>query len=498
MQAICQIYVPPIHLASVINRIRSSILLCKKSLFTWGTIPVDWLLRIHIFIGVTSLTAGQLIFLVTVYFPNKAAIVRTWLIFNYFSGKAGLESQNVSALKEMPTKQSEENDEELLRTFIKYSPQRSAACSYPAEVEHTPVSTDVSGSEMDTSWTGLLQNHGSSPEKDFDALKTSSDCAPLSSMSEDPQVTVQTSSALGVTVKQEVILQSDQCEGSESMEKEARSKFVSRPAKQHRQSSGSCKQNHISHKAAVQEVMKVHPKSAVGLKLQAALQQLQRPIKKTAQSFSSSTTAVLSLGHSPSANLNSVSRIPSTSKTNSPPPPSVPRPRLSDRQAAALGRNTASWIGIRSQHQSAGSNNSNPALHSSSHAGPRHLLRCGQCGKCFPHPSNLKAHLQTHTGERPFCCSLCGRSFTKLSNLKAHRRVHTGERPYCCSACGKRFTQKCNLKRHQRIHLDVWCETETLTVRQTVCLFNSYQTCDHVFQSDCAKFFPTFLQSVVV
>ncbi|KAG7241311.1 hypothetical protein INR49_025758, partial [Caranx melampygus] len=89
-----------------------------------------------------------------------------------------------------------------------------------------------------------------------------------------------------------------------------------------------------------------------------------------------------------------------------------------------------------------------------SHTGPRHLLRCGQCGKCFPHPSNLKAHLQTHTGERPFCCSLCGRSFTKLSNLKAHRRVHTGERPYCCVACGKRFTQKCNLKRHQRIHLD--------------------------------------------
>ncbi|KAM9769947.1 uncharacterized protein ACNS7B_006816 [Menidia menidia] len=86
--------------------------------------------------------------------------------------------------------------------------------------------------------------------------------------------------------------------------------------------------------------------------------------------------------------------------------------------------------------------------------GARHLLRCGQCGKCFPHPSNLKTHLQTHSGERPFGCALCGRRFTKLSNLKAHRRVHTGERPYCCPACGKRFTQKCNLKRHQRIHLE--------------------------------------------
>uniref|UniRef100_A0A3Q0T278 C2H2-type domain-containing protein n=1 Tax=Amphilophus citrinellus TaxID=61819 RepID=A0A3Q0T278_AMPCI len=90
-----------------------------------------------------------------------------------------------------------------------------------------------------------------------------------------------------------------------------------------------------------------------------------------------------------------------------------------------------SWVSNGSQHHPANSHHISPASHpdSQSHAATRHLLRCGQCGKCFPHPSNLKAHLQTHTGERPFCCSLCGRSFTKLSNLKAHRRVHTGERP---------------------------------------------------------------------
>uniref|UniRef100_A0A665WDP9 C2H2-type domain-containing protein n=1 Tax=Echeneis naucrates TaxID=173247 RepID=A0A665WDP9_ECHNA len=197
----------------------------------------------------------------------------------------------------------------------------------------------------------------------------------------------------------------------------------------------------------------LHSKVGAGLRLQAAIQHLHRPMKKTPHTLSNSSTAALSAAHTQVVNLNPLSRIPSTSKVAPPLPLSVQRAHLGDKQAAALNRTGAPWVNIRS-HQSANSHHANPTPHSDSHAGPRHLLRCGQCGKCFPHPSNLKAHLQTHTGERPFCCSLCGRSFTKLSNLKAHRRVHTGERPYCCLACGKRFTQKCNLKRHQRIHLD--------------------------------------------
>uniref|UniRef100_A0A7N6FK10 C2H2-type domain-containing protein n=1 Tax=Anabas testudineus TaxID=64144 RepID=A0A7N6FK10_ANATE len=170
----------------------------------------------------------------------------------------------------------------------------------------------------------------------------------------------------------------------------------------------------------------------VTIKLQAALQHLQRPVKKPPSALANSATTALSATHAQVVNFN---RLPSTSKAAASALLSVQRVHLGDKQSAALNRASAPWVSVKTHHQ--------------------HLLRCGQCGKCFPHPSNLKAHLQTHTGERPFCCSLCGRSFTKLSNLKAHRRVHTGERPYCCLACGKRFTQKCNLKRHQRIHLDV-------------------------------------------
>ncbi|AWP06401.1 putative GDNF-inducible zinc finger protein 1-like [Scophthalmus maximus] len=319
----------------------------------------------------------------------------------------------------------------------------------------------VSSSEMDTSWAGLLQNHRLCTEKDHNPAKSplkrtehelqdsvAADVRALVSQSATSGSTkagLQNSKASGVTIKQEV------CEENEHLERKEMPKSGS--VKPHRPSSEAHRQNHISHKATVQDVLKLHSRVGTGLKLQAAIQHLHRPMKNPPHVLSNSTTAALSIAHTQVVNLNPLNRIPSSSKAAPPPPLPAPRVHLGDKQPAALNRPGAPWA--RSQHQSANSHHADPVPHADSHSGPRHLLRCGQCGKCFPHPSNLKAHLQTHTGERPFCCSLCDRSFTKLSNLKAHRRVHTGERPYCCLACGKRFTQKCNLKRHQRIHLDM-------------------------------------------
>ncbi|XP_040891928.1 zinc finger protein 112 isoform X2 [Toxotes jaculatrix] len=396
-------------------------------------------------------------------------------------GKAGLESHSATEMAEAQPKQTQENGEELLRNIIRQGPQISAAYGFPEEQEETThMATDpshVSSLEVVTRWTGLLQNHRLGTEKDHDPAKSrgSLKCAEhepsdsdtadvhaevtpgrdLISTSGPPKTRLQNSEALGVTIKQEVNVDSDGCEESEHMEKKEMPKSgmasFSCSVKHHRLSAEAHKQNHISHKATVQEVMKLHSKVGAGLRLQAAIQHLHRPMKKTPHALSNSATAALSIAHSQAVNLNPLNRTPSTSKATA--PLSVQRVHLGDKQG--LNRTGAPWVSIRSQHQSANSHHANPVPHPDSHTGPRHLLRCGQCGKCFPHPSNLKAHLQTHTGERPFCCSLCGRSFTKLSNLKAHRRVHTGERPYCCLACGKRFTQKCNLKRHQRIHLDV-------------------------------------------
>lgn len=128
---------------------------------------------------------------------------------------------------------------------------------------------------------------------------------------------------------------------------------------------------------------------------------------------------------------------------------------LGDQQFVSDSQNCLPMVSIRAhyQAQSGGQHINMHEYPGSATQGPRN--RCGQCGRCFADWTDLRAHLQTHTGVRSFCCAVCGRSFTKLSNLKAHRRVHTGERPYCCMSCGKGFTQKCNLKRHQRIHLNV-------------------------------------------
>jgi len=82
--------------------------------------------------------------------------------------------------------------------------------------------------------------------------------------------------------------------------------------------------------------------------------------------------------------------------------------------------------------------------HNTAPPGQRKALKlhsCTACDRKFRKINEFRAHIRSHSGEKPVACPLCPRRFAAGQQMRWHMRQHTGEKPYLCQCCGDGFSQ---------------------------------------------------------